>query len=108
MKSDKQENEGKRMKRSRKPNLFSFFCLFRIEDGALNDQLNQVAEAIFVASQLGGQVVYVSVVTKGQWPAERIRRELVHHRSGKLILSIHQQVSLEPIDSSQRLSIEQF
>ena len=70
--------------------------------------MDQVAEASAVSHELSGQVVNVSTVAKREWSAKSIRGHLMHHGSGNLILSVREQISLEPIHPSQRLLVEQF
>lgn len=82
--------------------------LLRVEEVTADDQVDHVAQAIIPSSELCGQLVYVSTVAKGKWSAQSVGRQLMHHRSGELILSVGQQIPLEPIYPSQRLPIEEF
>ena len=83
-------------------------ALLRVEEVTADDQLDQVAQVVIPLSELCGQAVNVRPVTKRKWSAQGVGRQLVHHRPGKLILSVREQISLETIHPSQRLPIKEF
>lgn len=79
-----------------------------MKEVTVNNQVNQVNQTVTASSEIRGHAINFGTVAKSEWPAKTIGRQFVNHRSGKLILSIHEQVLLESIHPSQFLAIEKL
>ena len=70
--------------------------------------MHEITKTIPLFPEFPRQLAKVCMISKRQVPSEGIPRELICHRTGKLIPPFREQVFLQSIDSSQGLLVEQF